>query len=243
MECIKKIFAVGLLVFVTSASFAQMTSGKIVFERKTNLKKLFGDNERVKRFLDKDLTWKYEEFELYFTETKSAFLPVESDEPEQGFMKYLTSHNTIYKDYSIDEKTVILDMWGTETVIKDSIQSREWKITDRKRKIAGYNCRRSIWQMDDTTRIYAWFTTDIVPAIGPEGFDGLPGAVLGLATEDGSVVYFAKTVEALAPPEAKMAPAKEAKEVFTTAELKVRLIEKMGQWVKAEDLDAMFAWF
>ncbi|MCX6292662.1 MAG: hypothetical protein NT126_13025 [Bacteroidetes bacterium] len=32
---------------------------------------------------------------------------------------------------------------------------------------------------------------------GPESFVGLPGAILGLATEDGSVIYFAKNVEAV----------------------------------------------
>jgi GLPGLI family protein len=29
-------------------------------------------------------------------------------------------------------------------------------------------------------------------SIGPEGISGLPGAILGLAREDGSIVYFAK---------------------------------------------------
>jgi GLPGLI family protein len=133
-------------------------------------------------------------------------------------------------------------MWGTETTIKDTIQQREWQVTDRKRKIAGYLCRRSILNVNDSTRIYAWFTTDIAPSVGPEGFDDLPGAVLGLATEDGSIVYFAKSVEAMAPPAEKMKPKKEAKETYTVPELKVLLLEKMGQWVKEEDLDAMFSW-
>lgn len=243
MGCIKKIFAIGVLVFLAGTSTAQMTSGKIIFERKTNLKKLFGDNPRVSRFLDKDVKWKYESFEMYFTETNSAFSPIESEEADEGgFMKYLTTHNTIYKDYVSNEKTIVLDMWGSETTIKDTIQDRQWKITDRKRKIAGYLCRRSILNVNDSTRIYAWFTTDIAPSIGPEGFDDLPGAVLGLATEDGSIVYFAKSVEAMAPPVEKMKPKKEAKEVYTVVELKVLLLEKMGQWVKEEDLDSMFSW-
>jgi len=242
MGCFKKIFAAGVLVLMTSTSFAQMTSGKIIFERKTNLKKMFADNPRVARFLDKDVKWKYEQFEMYFTKTQSAFNPIESDEPEQGFMKYLTTHNTIYKDYTKNQKTIMMDMWGTPTTIKDSIQPRQWQVTDRKRKIAGYLCRRSILQIDDTTRIYAWFTTDISPSVGPEGFDGLPGAVLGLATENGSIVYFAKSVEAMAPPEAKMKPVKEPKEVYTVSELKSVLLEKMGQWVKKDDLNSMFSW-
>jgi GLPGLI family protein len=56
-------------------------------------------------------------------------------------------------------------------------------------------CRKAIWEKNDSTRIYAWFSVDIVPSIGPEGFGGLPGAILGLATEDGGVIYFAKKVD------------------------------------------------
>jgi GLPGLI family protein len=242
MACIKKIFATGALILIASISFGQMTAGKIVFERKTNLKKLFGDNPRVKQFLKKDVKWKIEDFELYFDGTSTAFLPVESDEVEEGFMKYLTSHNTIYKNYDTREKLIILDMWGTETNIKDSITTRQWKVTDSKRKIGGYVCRKSIWEMNDSTRIYAWFAPDIVPSIGPEGFDGLPGAILGLATEDGSVIYFAKSVEAMKPPEEKLIGKPKGKDIYTVPELKVRLLEKMGQWVKEDDLDAMFSW-
>lgn len=242
MACIKKIFAAGALVLIASTSFGQMTAGKIVFERKTNLKKLFGDNPRVKQFLKKDVKWKIENFELYFDAKSSAFLPVESDEAEEGFMKYLTSHNTIYKDLEAQEKTIILDMWGTETNVRDTMTKRQWKITDSKRRIGGYLCRKSVWEMNDSTRIYAWFCPDIVPSIGPEGFDGLPGAILGLATEDGSVIYFAKTVEAMQPPVEKLAVKLKGKDIYTIPELKVRLMEKMGQWVKEDDLDAMFSW-
>jgi GLPGLI family protein len=48
--------------------------------------------------------------------------------------------------------------------------------------------------MQDSSKIYAWFSNEILPSVGPEGFCGLPGAILGLATEDGGVIYFAKTV-------------------------------------------------
>jgi GLPGLI family protein len=54
-----------------------------------------------------------------------------------------------------------------------------------------YECIKAIWQKNDSTRIYAWFSPMISASIGPEGISGLPGAILGLAREDGSVVYFA----------------------------------------------------
>jgi GLPGLI family protein len=169
-------------------------------------------------------------------------MPVPTDEPQQGFMKFLTTHNQVYQDFNKNEKLVIMDMWGQETYLRDSIAKRVWKVTESKRKIGGYMCRKAIWEMNDTTRIYAWYAVDLVPSIGPEGFGGLPGTILGLATEDGSIVYFAKEVVAVKPPDGILKKEVKGKDVYTTAELKAILIEKMGQWVKPKDLDAMFSW-
>jgi len=231
-----------VLTLITTASFAQETAGRIVFERKTNLKKLFKDNKRVRPFLKDGVTWKIEQFELYFNDSSSAFLPIEGDDAEEGMMKFLTTHNTIYKNYRKNEKLCVLDMWGTETYIKDSILPRKWKVTESKRNIGGYQCRKAMWEMNDSTRIYAWFTVDLVPSIGPEGFDGLPGAILGLATENGSIIYFAKEVEIIEPDPSKFVKDMKGKDVFTVAELKKRILQKMGQWVKEDDLNAMFSW-
>jgi GLPGLI family protein len=96
--------------------------------------------------------------------------------------------------------------------------------------------------MNDSTRIYAWFSVDIVPSIGPEGFEGLPGAILGLATEDGSVIYFAKEVKAMDPPAGILKYEDKGKDVYTEEALKAILKERMSQWMKPKDLDAMFSW-
>jgi GLPGLI family protein len=77
------------------------------------------------------------------------------------------------------------------------LPARPWKITDNKRVINGYNCRKAVYQKNDSTRIYAWYTTSITPSVGPEGFCGLPGLIMGIATEDGGIIYFAKKVELL----------------------------------------------
>ncbi len=239
---IKKYAVAAVLLLITATSFAQITSGKIVFYRKMNLKKMFKDNPRVAPMLNDDVTWSVDSFALYFDENRSAFVPIEGDEIEKGFMKMLTPQNSTYKNFSQNERTVEMVMMGTPMTIKDSLKDRVWKVTDSKRKIAGYNCRKSMLELNDTTRLYAWFTSDIVGAIGPEGFDGLPGAILGFANEEGTIVYFAKRVEAMAPPAEILTPKGKSKDVFKEEELKALLLEKMGKWVKKEDLDAQFEW-
>ncbi len=239
---IKKYVAAAVVVLMTATSFAQMTSGKIVFYRKMNLKKMFKDNPRVAPMLNDDITWNVDSFALYFDENRSAFLPIEGDEMERGMMKMLTPQNSTYKNLAENERTVEMVMMGTPMTIKDTVKQRVWKVTDSRRRIAGYMCRKSVLEINDTTRLYAWFTSDIVPAIGPEGFDGLPGAILGFANEEGSIVYFAKRVEAMEPSEETMTPQGKSKDVFKEDELKALLLERMGKWIKKEDLDAQFEW-
>lgn len=239
---IKKYVAAAVVVLMTATSFAQVTSGKIVFYRKMNLKKMFKDNPRVAPMLNDDITWNVDSFALYFDENRSAFLPIEGDEMERGMMKMLTPQNSTYKNLAKNERTVEMVMMGTPMTIKDTVKQRVWKVTDSRRRIAGYMCRKSVLEINDTTRLYAWFTSDIVPAIGPEGFDGLPGAILGFANEEGSIVYFAKRVEAMEPSEETMTPQGKSKDVFKEDELKALLLERMGKWIKKEDLDAQFEW-
>ena len=96
-----------------------------------------------------------------------------------------------------EKQVSILSIFGQDIYIKDSLPARPWKITDSKRVINGYNCRKAVYQKNDSTRIYAWYTTSITPSVGPEGFCGLPGLIMGIATEDGGIIYFAKKVELL----------------------------------------------
>ncbi len=207
-----------------------------------NLKKIFKDNERVRPFLKDDVTWHIDSFALYFNDSLSAFVPIESDEPSRGMMKMLTPQNTTYKNINQNERTVMMNMMGSEMTVQDGVKPRVWKVTESTRKIAGYTCRKSLIQMNDSTRVYAWFTSDVVAPVGPEGFDGLPGAILGFASEDGTIVYFAKRIEAMEPPKEMIVPKIKTKDVYKEEELKALLLEKMGKWIKKEDLDAQFAW-
>jgi GLPGLI family protein len=243
MAGIKKIVITGILFLFTANTFAQISSGRIVYERRTNLKKRLGDNPRMKNFITEENKIRIENFELLFNDSVSVFKNIpDVGAGDAGFMKMMTTRNTTYQNSNTRQKFIIMDLWGSEAVIKDSIERKAWKITDNKRMISGYNCRKAFWQMNDSTRIYAWYAEELIPTVGPEGFEGLPGTILGLATEDGSVVYFAKEIKAMVPPAATFQYPEKSKDVYTEEELKKILLERMGQWMKPQDLDAMFQW-
>lgn len=242
MGGINKIVALAIFCAITTVSFGQQTQGRIIFERKTNLKKKFGDDPRMKNFINEKTKSVTDKFELLFNDTCSAFIPIPPEEEPQGFMKYLTSQNSVYQNLNTKKKMSVLDLWGTETFLEGKMEAREWKITERRRKLAGYMCTRAIWEKNDSTRIYAWFSVDLVPSVGPEGFDGLPGAILGLATEDGGVIYFAKEVIIEAPKPEKLYKDPGKNDVYSKKELREILEEKMGRWMKKKDFDEMFSW-
>jgi GLPGLI family protein len=198
----------------------------------------------VSRFLNDDNKIRKENFELKFNETSSVFKHIENeDEEDIGMMKYFTQRNTVYQDLDNNGFMVILNSWGQPMYLQDSMSIRLWKVTESKRKFAGYMCYKSIWEMNDSTRIYAWFCPDIVPSVGPEGFSGLPGAILGLATEDGGVVYYATEVKEMEVTAETTDFTEYMDEKYTKEELKEILLKNMGKWIKKKDLDAMFAWY
>ena len=191
MKVFTKIICLFFVIGHTLSITGQIKSGVILFERKTNLLKKYKSPES-QRWLRGEKT-KIDRFNLHFNPEKSIFLPDESTIPSKA--DWATSKNTVVQDFNNGERINIYNLFGDRKTVKDEIVKRTWKITERKRFIVGYKCRRAIWQKNDTTRIYAWYTDQILPSTGPETFNGLPGTILGLATEDGGVVYFAKKIE------------------------------------------------
>lgn len=236
----RKIVLLSLLLLFGGVAFSQITSGKIVFERKTNLYKKYKD-DNVKEWIKEIDKNKVDYFELYFNDSLSVFMPQESDLKER--MSWATSKNTTYQNFKTNTTLAIKSVWGEQLYVQDTLKKRVWKITDSKRVISGYNCRKAIWEMNDSTRIYVWYSDDIVPNVGPEAFAGLPGAILGLATEDGGVIYFAKSVEALNPSMERLTPKKGKNKIYESAELKVKLEKDFGKnpWGKAMIKD-LFSW-
>jgi GLPGLI family protein len=238
---ISRVFVLLCIVVLCGGElFAQITSGKIVYERKTNLYKKFKDDD-VKEWLKPEDKNKVDIFELYFNDSASVFKPQESDLKER--LSWATSKNSVYQDFNSNSTLSVKSVWGEELYVKDSITERVWKMTESKRVISGYNCRKAFWQMNDSTRIYAWYTDDIIPNVGPESFCGLPGAILGIATEDGGVIYFAKSIEIIRPDPAIMQPKKGKNKIYTSPELRAKLEKDFGKnpWGKVM-IRELFSW-
>ncbi len=212
---------------------SQITYGKVTYERKTNLYKRLKHWEDIKEWVKESDKIKIDDFELFFNDTISCFKPVESEYRDN--YEWATSRNLTYQNKAADSKITLKKIWGEEFMLKDSLSRRRWKITDGQRNIAGYNCRKAIWKENDSSRVYAWYAEEISPGFGPESFNGLPGLILGLATEDGGTIYFAKKVEIIKPSLTNLILPKTKKKPIKTEEFKKQLIKDYGKekWGKA----------
>lgn len=219
-----------VLLFTVFTAQSQINSAKITYERKTNLYKKI-KSRNVQDWIKEEDKIKIEYFELFITDTCSLFKPQESDLRE--FYSWATSKNTVYQNFNNNTRYLIKTIWGEELHLTDSLFKRQWQITESNRNIAGYVCRKAIWQANDSVKIYAWFSYDLTPNTGPESFNGLPGTILGLATEDGGVVYFAKKVE-LVKPEVALLTVPKKKKIYSVPELKAQMEKQYGKekWFK-----------
>jgi len=234
-----------ILLGVTIGVNAQITSGRVVYERRTNLQKLYGNMEQMKRFINEDNKIKKEQFELLFNDTASAFLPIEDPNAEKSWMSWMTQKNKTYQNFNTSEQITELDMFRQQLVVGETIDPKKWKVTESKRYISNYHCRKAMYEKNDTTRIYAWFAVELTPSIGPEGISGLPGTILGLATENGGIVYFAKEVEVLEPKKEQLSYDLGKNEKYSRESLAEEIMERMGgrggKWAGSM-MDNLFRW-
>lgn len=217
-----------------------MLQGKITFERRTNLEKRFND-PRMRRMVTEENKIRTESFTLFFNDTASVFKAIPTDRIDE--MAWMTTKNSYYQNLRVGSQLTVLGLMGQNVYVQDSLPARNWKITDSKRSICGYECRKAIYQKNDSTRIYAWYTTALVPSVGPEGFCGLPGTILGLATEDGGIIYFAKKIEEIKPTKEDMTIDLGKNKAFTLKELRTKIEKDYGNtpWGKRM-FDDLFRW-
>lgn len=181
--------------------WGQIHYGAITYEITINLNKRFpsinqqnthgfGNTRGQNR--DSNTQYLVENATLYFNDSVSIFITHPPESMRDLNRTFLTSTQINLNDKMLQTH---INLFGEEFTIHDSLPQRIWKFTSRERLIAGKMAKQAITQVNDSTTIYAWFDPDFFYSIGPESYSGLPGAILGLAYEDGSITYFAQKID------------------------------------------------
>jgi GLPGLI family protein len=183
------------LVFLTKVNSQQtniLLSGKIEFEKKINLYSQFNDDDSwTAEFKKRIPQFKTSYFDLSFTETKTFYQPGRDNADNNKLWEQPSEDNIVYTD--LEKKAAISQkkVFEKTFLVQDSARTIHWKMTDEKRTIAGYECRRANALIMDSIYIVAFYTDDIASTGGPESFNGLPGMILGLAIPHEHVTWFA----------------------------------------------------
>lgn len=126
---------------------------------------------------------------------------------------------------SISQKKVFEQLF----LVKDSIRTIRWKITDETRKIAGFDCRRANAIIMDSIYVVAFYTEAIITPGGPESFNGLPGMILGVALPHEHITWFATKVLVDDIKEGTIKPPVKGKPVDNKG-MSVAVEKSIGKW-------------
>lgn len=193
-----------LLINITLKAAAQqpvyLTEGRIEYEKRFNaharLDAIYGSNESTWKEMEKKRQPKFKisYFDLRFHNNTTLYAPGRENPDNARLRPEPAEDNIVYSDLdkqeSIAQKTIFEEIF----LVKDSTRSIRWKITDEKRNIAGFDCRRANAVIMDSVYVVAFYTDAIVTPGGPESFSGLPGMILGVALPYEHITWFATKV-------------------------------------------------
>ncbi|HEU4555686.1 MAG TPA: GLPGLI family protein [Chitinophaga sp.] len=189
-----------------------LTQGRIEFEKKVNqyarLDEMFNKDESGWKDMEKKRLPQFTTFyfDLLFNGATTLYRPGRENPENIRLRPEPGNDNVIYDQLDKKETIAQKKVFEQLFLVKDSTRSIRWKITDEKRNIAGFDCRRANAIVMDSIYVVAFYTDAIVTPGGPESFTGLPGMILGVALPYEHITWFATKVLANEVPPAELKP-------------------------------------
>ena len=189
----RKIYlAVTLLFSLPALSQQFISQGRITYERRVNQWANI-QGELAEQFRKSLPQYRTDLFSLSLAGDQSLYQPV--TEVKKNFFNAPGADNIVYSNFSEDTYIAKKNIFEKTFLIRDSVPKIQWKIKDDFREIAGFNCRRATAILFDSVFVVAFYTDEITLPGGPEGFNGLPGTILGLVINRLHTTWYATKVE------------------------------------------------
>ncbi|MEL4307934.1 GLPGLI family protein [Joostella sp. CR20] len=100
--------------------------------------------------------------------------------------------STLYKDPKNAIYLEATNLLGKEFLVKDNLTKFEWDVTEEKKPIGKYICKKATAKVGEKI-ITAWYTPSIPISDGPSEYYGLPGLIIQLI--DDTITYNALSVQ------------------------------------------------
>jgi GLPGLI family protein len=210
----RKIFMAFCGLLSVSLLYAQQKEGKVVYERTMQLQlHVNDDNDAVAQMLPKART---DKFELTFGNNQSLWKHSDEEIENTEFggngmqLSFVGpgQNDIVFHDFTKGRRIDQREMFDKKFIVEDSIRKLNWKLTGETQTILNHICQKAVAQrtgkrmqmtmengkmerkeIDDTSTLVAWFTTDIPVPVGPEVQGQLPGLILALDMNNGRMVY------------------------------------------------------
>jgi GLPGLI family protein len=172
-----------------------ISEGKIIFEKKIDLRKEWGNQPKYKNIMDKIPRYHTSQHVLYFSEGKTLY--------EKG--DDISEINPNYTDSRSDEDIIYSDLqkglfvkkqavFEETMIVSDSIRNIQWEMTNDTRMIAGFECHKATAIVLDSIFVVAFYTDQVTVSGGPLSFCRLPGMILGIAIPRMNLTIFATKI-------------------------------------------------
>ena len=227
----KILFPALLILLIVSGGQAQQKEGKVIYQRTTQMQIQISDDNGSENDMPRTRT---DKFELNFVNSKMLLRQMEEEMQDDNFsgegggVMISTmggaAEDAVFCDFEKARRVEAREFFDKKFLITDSIRRGNWKLCDETKTILNHICRKATSErigkrmmmtmdngkmerkeIDDTSTVVAWFTTDIPVSAGPEMQGQLPGLIFGLETNNGKTVYTALEIS----PKADIAAIKE----------------------------------
>jgi GLPGLI family protein len=220
----KKRWLLILFVLASPSVFAQfLTQGKITFERKTNLRQKMqteSESEWVKEHIKEIAQFTISDFTLLFNKEAASYQFDKEKEVTGMRLEWSgpqpAHENKVFTDYTKAQLISQKNVYEKDYLLEETMPRFQWKIENEMRMIAGYPCRKAVTKICDSVVVVAFYCDQIMVSGGPEGFNGLPGMILGIAIPRLYTTWFATEVDVLPQELSPFKPGKKSKKSTMT---------------------------
>lgn len=194
----KRYLVTATILFCAMATGAQTKEGTIIYERKADLHRRMQD-EQMKAMVPQFRTDKQQ---LLFKDNISVYKAIAEDEAPDPFDDGSGGRimirvggpgdgGVLYKNFSTQQFFEQTSLGDKEYIIQDTIKTQAWKLAGETKQVLGHDCKKATFKTERGNDVEAWYAEDIPLPIGPENFNGLPGAILAMDVNKGEIVFTA----------------------------------------------------
>lgn len=253
----KRVILAGCGLFSVLLMQAQQKEGKVIYERTSQMQiRIAGHGEGLENQLP---STRKDNFEMLFGNGQSLWKSAEQDNDNDNVsggdgvqirMIVSGTDDVLYNNFETGKRVEKRELMGKTFIIEDSIAKLKWKMTGETKTILNLPCMKATTtristrttmnidnghmerkEIQDTSLVTAWFTSNIPVSAGPAEYQGqLPGLILEMDVNNGRQTFKAIEIN----PKADLASIKEptGKKRYTPEEFKKERDKMMEEMQK-----------